>query len=32
LFGDSFAMIVVRQNIFFKFVKEFFNCLRVSFA
>jgi hypothetical protein len=26
-FGDSFAMIVIKQNIFFKFVKEFFNCL-----
>jgi hypothetical protein len=25
--GDSFAMIVIRQNIFFKFVKDFFNCL-----
>jgi hypothetical protein len=26
-FGDPFAMIIIRQNIFFKFVKEFFNCL-----
>jgi hypothetical protein len=26
-FGHSFAMIIIRQNVFFKFVKEFFDCL-----
>jgi hypothetical protein len=25
-FCHSFAMIIIRQNVFFKFVKEFLNC------
>jgi hypothetical protein len=27
-FGHSFAMIIIRQDVLFQFMKKFFNCLR----